>query len=117
MDGGGGNDSLTGSRYNDFLSGGDGNDTLFGDIGNDTLQGGAGADLFNLATIDSDVILMDFNAAEGDLIRLGMNDSYTVNANAQGEAILTVSNFNGTPTVTLAGVMAQDVSGSWFTTL
>ncbi|PWC78202.1 calcium-binding protein [Azospirillum sp. TSH64] len=117
MDGGGGNDSLTGSRYNDFLSGGDGNDTLFGDIGNDTLQGGSGADLFNLTTIDSDVILTDFSAAEGDLIGLGMNNFYTVNANAQGEAVLTITNANGTPTVTLSGVMAQDVSSSWFTTL
>jgi len=42
--GGGGNDLLLGSRFNDSLDGGDGNDTLNGGGGNDTLLGGNGND-------------------------------------------------------------------------
>lgn len=40
----GGNDSITGSRYNDSLNGGTGNDTLRGGAGRDVLAGGLGTD-------------------------------------------------------------------------
>jgi Ca2+-binding RTX toxin-like protein len=42
--GGGGNDLLLGSRYDDSLDGGDGNDTVNGGGGNDSLFGGRGDD-------------------------------------------------------------------------
>ena len=42
VDGGGGNDSITGSSFADDLRGGSGDDTLNGGDGNDTLTGGAG---------------------------------------------------------------------------
>ncbi len=45
--GGKGNDVLNGDGGNDILYGGDGNDTLNGGEGNDTLYGGKGADVFN----------------------------------------------------------------------
>jgi Ca2+-binding RTX toxin-like protein len=44
LHGGGGNDSLEGTSFNDVLDGGDGDDTLKGEDGNDTLDGGSGAD-------------------------------------------------------------------------
>lgn len=44
LDGGSGNDQLTGSSFMDLLRGQDGNDTLNGGDGNDFLQGGAGND-------------------------------------------------------------------------
>jgi len=44
VDGGIGNDTLTGGNGNDTLSGGDGNDFLDGNIGGDLLLGGAGND-------------------------------------------------------------------------
>jgi len=44
IDGGVGNDTLTGSAGNDFLLGGDGNDIVNGLSGNDILQGGLGSD-------------------------------------------------------------------------
>ena len=44
LDGGAGNDQLTGSSFMDLLRGQDGNDTLNGGGGNDFLQGGAGDD-------------------------------------------------------------------------
>lgn len=119
-----GSDLLTGSAGNDTLSGGNGDDTLRGGDGNDVLQGGAGADLFDFSSRfdgnsgnDGYDLVNDFNAGEGDRIALSMHQSCTVSANAQGEAVLSISGFRASPTVTLAGVMAQDVSGSWFTIL
>ncbi len=47
MDGGQGNDVLTGKLGNDHLIGGMGNDVLSGGAGNDTLEGGQGDDVLN----------------------------------------------------------------------
>lgn len=47
VDGGGGQDSLTGSTIADQLRGGAGDDDLEGNAGNDLLDGGAGADLID----------------------------------------------------------------------
>lgn len=44
VDGGNGNDTITGSTYGDHLNGGDGNDLLDGQDGADTLDGGDGRD-------------------------------------------------------------------------
>jgi Ca2+-binding RTX toxin-like protein len=44
IEGGDGNDRLTGSKFNDTLIGGDGNDVLNGAAGHDLLIGGRGAD-------------------------------------------------------------------------
>jgi uncharacterized secreted protein with C-terminal beta-propeller domain len=44
LDGGAGNDTITGGDGNDTIRGGAGNDTLVGGRGNDTLRGGTGAD-------------------------------------------------------------------------
>ncbi|WP_143481806.1 calcium-binding protein, partial [Pseudomonas citronellolis] len=44
LSGGDGNDWLSAGAGNDWLEGGIGNDTLYGDAGNDTLVGGAGND-------------------------------------------------------------------------
>lgn len=117
MDGGDGNDLLTGGSGADTLAGGAGNDTLVGGTGDNWLQGGAGADLFDFLTGDGSVTLADFNAAEGDLIGLGVFHSYTVSANTLGEAVLSISGFGASATVTLVGVQSTDVSGSWFTTV
>ncbi|MBP2303712.1 calcium-binding protein [Azospirillum melinis] len=116
-----GNDVLTGGSGNDTLSGGTGDDRLRGGGGDDVLQGGAGADLFDFSVSfggsGGNDVVGDFNAAEGDRIGLLNYQSYTVSANAQGEAVLNISGFGNASTVTLSGVMAQDVSSSWFTPL
>nr|WP_222528509.1 calcium-binding protein [Azospirillum sp. 412522] len=124
MAGQGGDDRLTGSSGNDALSGGNGDDTLKGGGGDDVLQGGAGADLFDFSidfgshsVSNGNDIVSDFSAAEGDRIGLLAYQSYTVSANAQGEAVLNISGVGNASTVTLSGVMAQDVSSSWFTTI
>lgn len=116
-----GNDLLTGGSGNDILSGGNGDDRLQGGDGDDVLQGGAGADLFDYSasfgSSNGNDLVGDFNATEGDRIGLLTYQSYTVSANAQGEAVLSISGFGSASTATLSGVMAQDVSSSWFTTI
>ena len=47
INGGNGNDNITGSAYNDTLNGDKGNDKIFGGDGKDTINGGAGHDLIN----------------------------------------------------------------------
>ena len=44
VNGGGGNDIITGNRSANKLNGGNGNDTLYGGLGNDRLVGGGGID-------------------------------------------------------------------------
>ena len=44
INGGGGNDTITGTRFNDTINGGVGDDTLTGSAGNDRLSGGLGMD-------------------------------------------------------------------------
>jgi VCBS repeat-containing protein len=88
IDGGEGNDSLTGSAARDHLDGGHGNDTLngaaggdtlVGGQGNDTLTGGAGHDVFRWALHDgggagapAHDIIKDFDNANysGDVLDL-----------------------------------------------
>ncbi len=73
-----GNDLLRGGDGNDVLNGGLGDDTLIGGPGNDTLIGGLGADqfcftsgkTFAMADFGTDWIV-DFNAAQGDVVVLG----------------------------------------------
>ncbi len=76
VQGGAGDDLIRGGQGNDMLYGDEGRDVLLGDLGSDFLSGGADADDFilrgdvsdqNAATADR---LLDFNAAEGDLIKL-----------------------------------------------
>ncbi len=74
-----GNDRLNGGDGNDWISGENGDDTLLGGAGNDTLRGGAGtdrywggdgADVFEFFG-DHDIgWIMDFDPAEGDILRL-----------------------------------------------
>ncbi len=47
VEGGGGNDTITGTAFKDSLSGGNGNDLLFGLSGSDLLAGGAGNDVLD----------------------------------------------------------------------
>ena len=125
--GGNGDDILWGEAKDDFLDGGDGNDRLFGQADNDTLlggrgrdlleggkssdnmTGGEGADIFQISQEDLqggvfvDRIL-DFNAAEGDRLRLvdlDMNDVASVTASGISDLVL---RFNSGDIVIFEGV-------------
>jgi Ca2+-binding RTX toxin-like protein len=94
VDGGGGNDIITGSGFadglrggtgNDTLTGGEGGDTLTGGGGNDALVGGHGADTLNAGS-GNDVIAYQFANEGGDLIQ-GFNvvaDTIQISASGFG---------------------------------
>ena len=60
INGGAGNDQITGGNFNDTLNGGDGNDIITGGLGADTMNGGAGNDVFRFnSPSDSTVAARD----------------------------------------------------------
>lgn len=61
--GGKGDDTLDGGKGADLLYGGDGNDKLVGGAGRNKLVGGGGADAFSAG---KNATVLDFNVAEGD---------------------------------------------------
>jgi len=73
-----GPDVLRGGRGNDDIRAGAGDDWISGDRGDDTLTGGKGADTFHMgADADLDLVL-DFNAAEGDRVRIDPGLAFTI---------------------------------------
>ena len=91
VDGGSGNDTMTGSNFADDLRGNSGNDTLYGNSGNDILAGGSGTD--NLYA----------GAGDDTLVISGSNDiSDIFDGGADTDKILVT----GTGSVTLAGFNA-----------
>ncbi|NKD78080.1 hypothetical protein HEQ60_09950 [Haematospirillum sp. H1815] len=71
LNGGKGNDTLIGRGGNDILKGGDGRDALDGGKGDDTLEGGNGADTFVYRSdAYGDDVILDFDQGEGDRLDL-----------------------------------------------
>ena len=129
IDGGGGNDALTGSAAADVIIGRAGTDTLNGGIGNDIIEGGAGNDTMNGGN-DNDVFRFfagfgaidtiagfDANSAGGqDLIvlrGLGITAAnFAANVTiANGGGGVTVITITGQGTIRLTGVAAAAVTG------
>ncbi len=63
-------DKLLGNAGNDTLGGGGGDDTLIGGAGDDSLYGGTGADTFVFYASNGNDTISDFNASQGDVLRL-----------------------------------------------
>lgn len=70
MVGGGGRDVFLGGDGNDTIDGGAGNDTIYGGWGDDSISGGAGADRFVFGLQPGSDVITDFDASEGDRLRL-----------------------------------------------
>ncbi|MFV0299612.1 MAG: calcium-binding protein [Paracoccus sp. (in: a-proteobacteria)] len=120
----GGNDSLLGNAGDDMLSGNAGDDRIRGGAGDDRLDGGAGRDrLWGEAGADSFLfragggrdVIVDFQAAEDEVLYFGSQASYDqAVATAQvvdGDLVLRPG---GGDLITLKGV--DDLSGldQWF---
>ena len=115
--GGDGNDVFTGNAADNILWGGAGNDRLDGKAGNDTLTGGAGDDLFiYVAGYGADTIV-DFSAAENDIIDLSGAHIATyagLIACSVQTATGTVIVFGNGDTLTLEGTVRADLNTSYF---
>lgn len=74
IDGGGGNDMIAGSDGNDLLRGGDGDDSIGGGLGNDTIEGGNGNDQVGGGR-GNDVI---YGGAGNDLLSGGSGDDLLI---------------------------------------
>lgn len=64
--GGEGNDSLTGTKFNDSLNGGDGDDELTAGLGNDSINGGNDADRL-VETVNANVTMSSATSMTGGL--------------------------------------------------
>jgi Ca2+-binding RTX toxin-like protein len=105
---------LAGNLGNDTLDGAAGNDTLLGGLGTDVLTGGSGADLFAFAAGGGQDTITDFDAAQGDRIGLAAGQSYSVDTNANGDAVIV---YGTGDIVALAGIQPAAVSSAWFVTI
>lgn len=105
---------LAGNIGNDTLNGGAGNDTLLGGLGNDVLTGGSGADLFAFLSGDGQDTITDFDASQGDRIGLAVGQTYSVDTNANGDAVVV---YGTSDIVTLLGIQPAVVSSAWFVTI
>ncbi|WP_172332379.1 calcium-binding protein [Mangrovicoccus sp. HB161399] len=96
--GGLGNDRLFGGLGADSLDGGDGDDRLNGGFGSDMLTGGDGADSFFFRITDAAHVdtITDFDAAEGDLVRLDQMDADAATAADDAFAFMGYAGFTGT---------------------
>lgn len=105
MRGGNGNDVMLGGTGDDTLFGGNGNDTLYSGWGNDQVTGGGGADLFVFGFSGGNDVYTDFNAREGDVLRL--DDILWTGSHGHLSAGAVESTFgstrNGTLTLTFDG--------------
>jgi Ca2+-binding RTX toxin-like protein len=104
-----GNDLVYGGQGADTLYGDDGNDVISGDLGNDSLLGGHGADKFMFQAGSGQDWIGDFNAGEGDKIVLPAGASYSIHADAQGQAIIDLGHGDQ---IGLVGV-APSQMGDW----
>ncbi|MDP6654334.1 MAG: calcium-binding protein, partial [Gammaproteobacteria bacterium] len=93
VDGGAGNDNLTGGTGADTLIGGDGNDTLTGNAGADSITGGAGNDTISDGA-DNDTVV----AGDGvDTITISTgNDSVDAGA---GNDVITITGLSAADTI------------------
>jgi Ca2+-binding RTX toxin-like protein len=124
IDGGAGNDTITGSQGNDRLVGGDGNDTVIGGRGNDIALLGSGNDTFVWNPGDgSDVV--EGQAGTDTLVFNGasVNENVDISANGQrvrmfrdvGNVTMDLNGIEHIQLATLGGadnVTVEDLSGT-----
>lgn len=116
VEGGAGNDTLTGNTAantlwgglgNDIIDGGAGNDSLLGDDGDDTIVGGAGTDVINGGVGTDTVSYASYTA--NVTVNLATTTAQTV-ATSDSDTITNVENvIGGSGTDTLTGSTANNV--------
>jgi Ca2+-binding RTX toxin-like protein len=85
LNGNGGSDTLTGNGGTDVLNGGDGDDTAIGGAGNDSMDGGAGTDTVDYASAGAGGVGVNVNLTTGQASGDG-NDTLAGFENASGSS-------------------------------
>lgn len=111
-EGGAGNDWVRGGQGDDRVDGGSGDDLIWGDRGADTLSGGVGADTFVVFGEAGVERIIDFNAGEGDRLRIEAGYTFTA-AQAGADVKVTLS---GGAEVTVVGVQLTALPEGWILT-
>ncbi len=121
VNGGDGNDTITGGSAADTLNGANGNDVIRGGPGADILTGGSGLDTFAFGPGDFPAsgidTISDFSRTQGDLMSLALIDADLGAAGDQAFAFIGSATFSGAAgqlryAVTSGGVMVSgDVNG------
>ncbi|HEX6375578.1 MAG TPA: hypothetical protein VFZ91_07635 [Allosphingosinicella sp.] len=111
-----GSDTLEGGNGNDSLDGGSGNDVLAGGNGQDVLTGGSGADIFVFGRGGGSDVVVDFDSAGGDRIRL--EDGLAIKSvkvfDANGDGILDTQLMLSNGSVTFYGTGSTlDTVAEW----
>jgi Ca2+-binding RTX toxin-like protein len=118
--GGGGDDTVTGGGGGDTLTGGAGNDTLTGDDGNDTLTGGTGIDNVTAGSGDDIIVVtgteavsdtIDAGTGAGDVLRVGGTGAVTLASFDAAASGLEVCEGNGQALLGNTGANNLDLSG------
>lgn len=78
MNGLAGDDVMRGGRGRDDMNGGPGRDWISGGREDDTLRGGPGGDIFNVFEGSGTDVVLDFKAGEGDRVEVALGAGYTV---------------------------------------
>jgi Ca2+-binding RTX toxin-like protein len=115
IDGGGGNDIITGTAETDDIYGGFGNDTLYGGLGDDILNGGGGLDVLN-GGAGNDSFMVNAGGAGRDVFIGGTGYDTIMANNDFAQIILTTGSLssieeisaNGWSNVLIAGTNDAD---------
>ena len=112
INGGGGDDRLTGGNMNDFLVGGSGSDILSGRDGNDSFIGGTGDDFIRGGN-GNDRVIVNISLDGSDNVDLGAgNDIVSVTAAAGSQIRLTFTSAEvGNGTSLDSGLLANQDGG------
>ena len=104
-----GDDVMRGGQGDDQLFGRDGNDFLSGDLGDNTLTGGAGADTFHSSAGAGVDLVTDFTLAEGYRVMLDPGTHYAVSQVGADVHI----DITGGGEVILSHVQLSSLTGDW----
>lgn len=118
INGGLGDDSLTGTRFADDLRGGGGNDRLEGGEGNDILGGGSGSDTFVFGPGIGEDLVTDFKAGAAGTDVIAFTGVFTNYAEVMAASVQVGTNvlitIDASNTVMLGNVKIGDIDASDF---